>query len=525
MKFLKVFIISSLFSLLSLTGYAATRHVSPQGNPQADGIQAPTTLEQALQLANNGDTVILGPGTYLVQQTLVINHGIRLTSSGGRPDVIVRCEVNGSCLNIDIASQAPLWIDKIIFHAPGGQINTALDITYAGVVKIHEITFHHFHTSIKTSGQNTQLSVVSSRFHFIESVGIDVNDGSYLKKVEGSRFYSTPVDGFIITTAIRYAGSDYVLAQHGAYRTEISHNYFKGFSTAGLDMGAFFGMLNLHVTGNEFEYFKNPIWQDDVEYPAHAVLVKASNSLFRNRVVVSHNSFLNIEGTAINLDFYNARLDGKVEYNTIEKIAYGIYVRAFTLGGADEPFKIRNNFVKDYFARSSIVWNVAPGLGIHLQSMPGGSADALVSYNTVIATGNETMPMVPGSALHVYQAATAGQILIVNNLLHVEGGLWGSYGLHFEGAGAVLPSGIVYEANNADGFSHDGRNTNYIVTHYIREYDVIPPLSNTQLVPPFMQNSYDLSSPFPADSILDSIAFDLEGQARGANPDIGAYQH
>jgi len=94
---------STLAFFLTLAASAATVHVAPTGSsvpPYDSWDTAATNIQEAVNAATEGDTVLVAAGTYAILKPITITNGIVVLGEAGAVDTIVQGAYSGRCFTV-----------------------------------------------------------------------------------------------------------------------------------------------------------------------------------------------------------------------------------------------------------------------------------------------------------------------------------------------------------------------------------------------------------------------------------------
>eukprot|EP01122_Echinamoeba_exundans_P009982 TRINITY_DN3612_c0_g1_i1.p1 TRINITY_DN3612_c0_g1~~TRINITY_DN3612_c0_g1_i1.p1 ORF type:complete len:841 (-),score=96.58 TRINITY_DN3612_c0_g1_i1:120-2642(-) len=117
---LQIILIQAIFTFLLPVVLAAPLYVSPTGDDAQDGatiLTAVATISRAVQLATNGDSILLLTGTYLFDTTQTVNKAVLIGpyTSGDQPILIPRNLGSGSLISITgVASPNEVTLQNLL---------------------------------------------------------------------------------------------------------------------------------------------------------------------------------------------------------------------------------------------------------------------------------------------------------------------------------------------------------------------------------------------------------------------------
>lgn len=483
-----------------VSAFANIIYVNPTAKPSGTGtISDPMTLEAGVASAQDGDSVRLQSGLYTVTNEILIDKAITLSGNKNLqvPAKIV-CDGPVNCFHVTVPdgsnvnfkrlemhttsseiliyhTSGNLNVDRVFFKGDGPQVDAANPNTANNeaihsygelnvkfpVLRVTNSYFRNFFGAVSTIDSAHALLVKNSEF--VGNIGSLVFGPSTGNPALQFNNFESVVSGCAFSE-----GYFSIYAILGAKMT-IKDNYFD-------DNMAGIYLLSTETYAMPFSLF-------DIQ----------NNQLMNNKTAIFVGTY-EVSGTVANNMIFNSEMH---PYGS-----NGIDMRQS--GNANQPVLVFNNVIRGFYShgirlRANSYFVVAP------------EGHAIVAYNTVYQEGS-----VPGD-YSAYTFSDFEYLRVVNNIAHYENNLCASckgftydqflvgYSIVMETGGNNAYAGVPYSFNTVSSPIDLG--------------------GDTEVIPPFAIDSLDLQSAFPADPALYLVDQDIEGVARGAQPDKGAYQH
>lgn len=346
-NFLLALVFGVLFFMNAQESNAATFYASPTGTGGGTSIADAAELQDAMDFASTGDSVVLIPGNYWPMSPILIGKELNVIGSGSA----LYCSISSTCIEIDPYVERGLWIHDLNFM----NFDIGIDISEGAKPYLSNLVFDNpllgmdrLATGIYIHGDKADPLIDEMYFYG------DLGDGVYgIESDEGS---FTVTDSYFdySNAGIRVSGS--------AARVRVSSSYFYGtdngiqiFETSVLniingntftspagdvdDFGIWVtGSSDVRIFGNTFSAAQGGVLVDD--------------SLGAGSVEVNNNTF---DSALYCIELRNDYTAGTVTQNnihnnTLNNCGYGVWTR-----GAEEESTVNANYFdgNDYAVHTS----------------------------------------------------------------------------------------------------------------------------------------------------------------------------
>ncbi|NQT38583.1 MAG: hypothetical protein HQ581_13890 [Planctomycetes bacterium] len=145
--------VATILAFAAIVAAGETRYVSPEGTPESPFTSwrtAAADLESVLDVASDGDQIVVGPGTYQVTRPIVVRRNVIVRSQRGARHTVLDGGNRGVARCIELAGHSAIIDGLAIVRFQEGVRITARESTAAAVRNCiivrnsgHGIVFHH----------------------------------------------------------------------------------------------------------------------------------------------------------------------------------------------------------------------------------------------------------------------------------------------------------------------------------------------------------------------------------------------
>lgn len=423
---------------------AATFYASPAGTGGGTSIADAAELQDAMDFASTGDSVVLVPGNYWPMSPILIGKEINVIGSGST----MYCSISSTCIQIDPYVERGLWIHDLHFE----DFNIGIDIPEGAKPYLSNLVFDdpdlgmdRLATGIYIHGDKADPLIYEMYFYG------DLGDGVY--GIESDEASFTVTDSYFdySNAGIRVSGS--------SARVRITSSDFYGTDNGIQIFGT--SLLNI-INGNSFTSPAGDIddfgvWatgSSDVRifgntFSAAQGGVLVDDSLGAGSVEINNNTFdSGIYCIELRNDYTAGTVtQNNIHNNTLNNCGYGVWTR-----GAEEESTVDANYFdgNDYAVHTSFYESGTQTIFTNnliqnsvIAAAAIEAADLIFAYNTIVNGLGDGVTVSYGDKSYIVNN------IIVNNV---------GTGLLGDASSTLTRYGFNDAYGNATNFSTSGIN-------------------------------------------------------------------